>query len=134
MIPEENPLPEQLFLDFRISDVLDSTKRIPRTEPYASQYCTAISEHRYGDAIFARYHMDGRAENGICTNTRDGCCETYQIPVFDLIMEDARGYARECPGLYRNALRLFNSTSLDDGRRDIIEGLNRVSVGLVCVA
>lgn len=40
MKPEE-PVPESLFLDF------------------------CISETRYGDAIFARYHMDGRAQNGL---------------------------------------------------------------------
>jgi hypothetical protein len=78
-------LPEQLFLDFRVSDVLDKSVRLPRVEPWASQYCATISEMRYGDAIYARYHMDGRAIDGVYTDlreTKDGSCEWYNITVY----------------------------------------------------
>ncbi|KAJ5998613.1 hypothetical protein N7451_006423 [Penicillium sp. IBT 35674x] len=128
MKSEEKP-PEPLFLEFRISDVLDSNKRTPRAEPWISRYCTAISEKRYGDAIFARYHMDGRAKDGIYTDTRDDSCETYQISVFDLIMKDAREFARDCPDLYQKALKLYSTTSPNDAHLDIIERLNQINVG-----
>lgn len=127
MKPEE-PLLEPLFLEFRISDVLDSSKRIPRAEPWASQYCISISEMRYGDAISARYHMDGCAQNGIYTRTRDDSCKSYQTLVYDMIMADAQEYAQECPDLYRDALIFYSNTSPNDTHRDIIEGLNRITV------
>lgn len=128
MKSEEKP-PEPLFLEFSISNVLDSNRRIPRAEPWASQYCTAISEERYGDAIYARYHFDGRAKDGIYTDVRDDSCETYQISVFDLIMKDAKEFARDCPDLYQMALKLYSTTSPNDAHLDIIEGLNRTNVG-----
>lgn len=134
----EDPLPEQLFLDYRVADVLDKNVRLPRVEPWASQYCAAISEKRYGDAIWARYHMDGRAIDGVYTDLRqneDGSCERYNIAVYDMIMEDARSYASECADLYQEALLFYNNTSPNDGRRDIIEGLAQVGVGsnFVCL-
>jgi hypothetical protein len=61
----KSSLPEQLFLDLRLSDVLDETVRLLRTEPWASQYCTAISETRYSNAIYARYYMDPQAKDGV---------------------------------------------------------------------
>jgi hypothetical protein len=67
----ESSLPEQLFLDLRVSDVLDKTIRLPRVEPFVSQYCIAIQEKRYGDAIYARYHIDGQTKDGIYTDLRD---------------------------------------------------------------
>ncbi|KAJ5364071.1 uncharacterized protein N7496_009784 [Penicillium cataractarum] len=122
-------LPEHLFLDFRISDVVDKTIRIPRAEPWASHYCTAISEKRYGDAIFARYHMDGQIKDGIRTDLRDdgnGSIISHETTVFDLIMEDALGYAEGCPDLYRDALLFYTETSPNDTRRDIIDGLLKI--------
>lgn len=125
----KSSLPEQLFLDFRVSDVLDKTIRIPRAEPWASHYCTAISEKRYGDAIYARYQMDGQSKDGIHRDLRDdgnGSIISHKTTVFDLIMEDAREYAEGCPDLYRDALRFYCETSPNDTRRDIIDGLLKI--------
>ncbi|KAJ5786402.1 uncharacterized protein N7503_011614 [Penicillium pulvis] len=123
----ESSLPEQLFLDFRVSDVLDKTIRLPRVEPWASQYCTAISEKRYGDAIYARYHMDGQSKDGVHIDLC-GCGKgkPHKTLVFDIIMEDARDYAQGSPDLYRDALLFYSTTSPNDNRRDIIQELFKI--------
>ncbi|KAJ6005004.1 hypothetical protein N7540_012803 [Penicillium herquei] len=121
------PLPEPLFLDFRVSDLLDMTIRMPRFEPWTSQYCTAITEKRYGDALWARYHMSPGAKDGVITDMRDmgDKFEVYETPVYDEIMMDARGYA-ESPDSYRNALAFYSGTSPRDSHQEIIEGLFKV--------
>lgn len=59
-------LPKQLFLDLRIEDVFDNTTRDSELlEPWASDYVESIRQKRYGDAIWARYHMYGDMENGL---------------------------------------------------------------------
>jgi hypothetical protein len=123
----DSSLPEQLFLDLHVSDVL--AIRLPRVEPFESQYCTAITEERYGDAIYARYHIDGQAKDGIYTDLRDNGGDSFilhETSVFDMIMEDARSYAEGYPDLYRDALLFYSSTSPNDTRRDIIEGLFKI--------
>ncbi|GKZ17472.1 hypothetical protein AbraIFM66951_004774 [Aspergillus brasiliensis] len=125
----ESSLPEQLFLDIPIADIINKTARIRLVEPWATRYCTAISEKRYGDAIYARYHIDGRAKDGIYTDLRDngdGPFEVHETSVYDMIMEDARELAQGSPELYSEALRFYRDSSLDDGRRDIIEGLIKI--------
>ncbi|GKZ33190.1 hypothetical protein AbraIFM66950_002979 [Aspergillus brasiliensis] len=125
----ESPLPEQLFLDIPIADIINKTGRIRLVEPWATRYCTAITEKRYGDAIYARYHIDGRAKDGVYTDLRDngdGPFEVHESSVFDMIMEDAREVARGSPELYSEALRFYRESSLDDGRWDIIEGLLKI--------
>ncbi|OJJ68413.1 hypothetical protein ASPBRDRAFT_46607 [Aspergillus brasiliensis CBS 101740] len=125
----KSSLPEQLFLDIPIADIINKTARIRLVEPWATRYCTAITEKRYGDAIYARYHIDGRAKDGIYTDLRDngdGRFEVHETSVFDMIMEDAREVAQGSPELYIEALRFYRESSLDDGRRDIIEGLFKI--------
>ncbi|KAJ5273865.1 hypothetical protein N7478_008990 [Penicillium angulare] len=121
----ESPLPEQLFLDLRVAEVINKTARIRLVEPWASRYCIAISEKRYGDAIYARYQIDGTAKDGIYTSLRDNGdgIESHEISVYDSIMEDAREAAEGCPDLYRDALLFYSKSSPNDNRRDIIEGL-----------
>ncbi|PYH77616.1 hypothetical protein BO82DRAFT_358121 [Aspergillus uvarum CBS 121591] len=124
--------PEPLFLDHSIASVRDSSIRMPRVEPWATEYCTAIEEHRYGDAIWARYHMDGRATNEGYTNTRmkdDGTIEHDHVAVYDLIMEDARDYARESPEPFRQALAMYSHTDSMDNRKDILDGLMKIGAG-----
>ncbi|KAF3385056.1 hypothetical protein F1880_002397 [Penicillium rolfsii] len=119
-------LPEQLFLDLPVADVLNKTARIRMVEPWASRYCKAISEKRYGDAIYARYHIDGRAKDGIYTD--------LQTSVYDMIMEDAREYAQGSPELYRDALLFYSKSSPNDNRRDIIEGLFKLGSNDSCMS
>ncbi|KAJ5993951.1 hypothetical protein N7451_009675 [Penicillium sp. IBT 35674x] len=53
-------LPEQLFLDIGIQEIVDNTTRDSELfEPWASDYVELIRQERYGDAIWARYHMVG---------------------------------------------------------------------------
>ncbi|KAJ5554596.1 hypothetical protein N7513_004555 [Penicillium frequentans] len=89
----------------------------------------AISEKRYGDAIYARYHMDGRAKDGVHTDLRDcgeGPFQWHKTSVYEVIMEEARSHAQGCPDLYRDALLFYSSTSPKDTRRDIIEELFQI--------
>ncbi|CAG7562043.1 unnamed protein product [Fusarium equiseti] len=65
----ERDLVEQLFLDVSIYSVVNSVDGIPSIEPWASQYVAALQERRFGDAIWARYHMMGEVENGIGADT-----------------------------------------------------------------
>ncbi|GLA06254.1 hypothetical protein AnigIFM60653_006780 [Aspergillus niger] len=96
-------------------------------EPWASRYCTTISGERYGDAIWARYHIDGRATGGIYSDLRDngdGPFELHETSVYDLVMEDARDreLAEGNPEHYSVTLRFYRDSSPNGGRRDIIEG------------
>lgn len=56
---DETNLVEQLFLDISVYDVVNKTEGIPTYEPWASDYVSAIRENRFGDAVWARYHMMG---------------------------------------------------------------------------
>ncbi|KAL2829882.1 hypothetical protein BJY01DRAFT_227662 [Aspergillus pseudoustus] len=109
---------EQLFLDLPIAAVHNRTVGMDVIEPWASLYCSAISEARYGDAIYARYNIDGQANNGVYVYNN--------ITVYDQIMLDARDYANNQPELYATALVLYNSTASNDSRQDIINGLNEI--------
>lgn len=46
--------------------------------------------------------------------------------MYDLIMEDARGYAEGCPDLYHHALRFYSETTPNDTGRGIVDGLLKV--------
>jgi hypothetical protein len=125
----ESSLPEQLFLDLPVADIINKTARIRMVEPWTSRYCIAIAEKRYGDAIYARYHIDGRAKDGLYTDLRDngeGPFELHESSVYDMIMEDAREAAQGSPGHYRDALLFYSKSSPNDNRRDIIEGLFKI--------
>jgi hypothetical protein len=133
----ESSLPEQLFLDIPVADVIIKTARIRMVEPWASRYCIAISEKRYGDAVYARYHIDGIAKDGIYTDLRDtgdGPYTLHETSVYDMIMEDARGYAECAPELYRDALLFYSKSSPKDSRRDIIEGLLKLGSNDSCMS
>lgn len=101
------PLPEQLFLDLRIADVQSGTANMDTVEPWATQYCNAINERRYGDAIWARYNIDGR------DNSAD-------------ILEDAIEYCRSHPHIYEDALQFYSQNSESDTRSHIIALIREV--------
>lgn len=61
----ENKLVEQLFPDLSIRDVLNENAGMQAVEPWDSMYVDAIRDGRFGDAIWARYHISGNVENGI---------------------------------------------------------------------
>ncbi|KAF5691272.1 hypothetical protein FDENT_3506 [Fusarium denticulatum] len=108
-------LPEQLFLDIPINDVLQNTSILPLIEPWSSQYVKAIQSKRYGDAIWARFHMEGDVQDGITQDTND--------TIFDIIKEDAAGYKINAPGQYAEAVALYASTSSEDTHSDLIKAI-----------
>lgn len=109
-------LPEQLFLDLPIADVLDKDHWLPVVEPWASAYVNAISDRRFGDAIWARYHIFGEVKDGILNNKT----------VLEAIEEDALSYRRGEPDIYLEALLFYKGRSSTDGHAEIIEMLVRI--------
>jgi hypothetical protein len=82
-------LPEQLFLDIPINDVLQNTSMLPLIGPWSSKYVEAIQSKRYGDAIWARFHMEGDVHDGIDQDTND--------TILDIVKEAAAGYMVNAP-------------------------------------
>ena len=111
---------EQLFLDFSVQEVLQKdTRGFPIVEPWAIEYVSAIRECRFGDAAWARYHIDGSVHNGIIGDTNK--------TVLQMIEEDALGYRVGDPDLYAEALSsAYERTSASDGHRDVIDLLIRI--------
>lgn len=111
--------PEELFLDLAISDVLNHTSGTKAVEPWASYYVQAVSEGRYGDAIYARYNMDGLAMNGVYKDTNRTVQEEIQL--------DAIGYHQGYPEIYAETLSFFSSNhSVADSKPEIIEAIRQV--------
>jgi len=110
--------PEQLFLDIAPASILNGTSGARISEPWATLYCNAISEHRFGNAIFARYSIDGRSANGVFHGT--------DHTVEQEILLDAAGYYKGYPEIYAEALSFYLSNSDKDTRSDIIEFIRQV--------
>ncbi|KAH7131003.1 hypothetical protein EDB81DRAFT_763665 [Dactylonectria macrodidyma] len=79
-------------------------------------YVDSVLEQRFGDAVWARYHMEGGLENGIIHIPPNS-----DISVLDSIKEDAIGYKTSEPDLYSKALLFYARTSSTDGHPDVIE-------------
>jgi hypothetical protein len=113
-VPSFTPLVEHLFLDVSLHDVI--TKRWPVVEPWATMYVEAVREQRYGDAVWARYHMEGGVENGIIYSPPNP-----NITVLESIKEDAIGYKISDPEWYAKALLFYARTSSSDGHPEVID-------------
>lgn len=88
---------EQLFLDFSVQGVhQNEMNAFPIVELWATQYVNAIRDGRYGDAVWARYHIAGEVHGGII----DGTNRT----VLEMIEEDALGYKVGDLEVYHEAL------------------------------
>lgn len=109
--------PEQLFLDLPIQDVLNNTAGMDVVEPWASMYVNAIQANKFGEAVWARYHITGDVEDGIV----DGTNQT----VLQVIEEDAREYRVSVPELYTEALSFYAQTSSEDSQAANVLGLIR---------
>ncbi|KPM41815.1 hypothetical protein AK830_g4753 [Neonectria ditissima] len=107
-------LVEQLFLDITLNDVINKTSVLPVVEPWATMYVDAILDSRFGDAVWARYHIDGEVHNG----TIDG---SPGLTVLESIKEDAIGYRVNAPEQYFEARPFYEGTSRTDGHPDVIE-------------
>jgi hypothetical protein len=80
----------------------------------------SIREKRYGDAIWARYHIYGDVEDGIMGGLDN-------MTVLESIEEDAIEYRLNVPELYTDALSFYaQSSSLDTYARDVLEMLRRL--------
>lgn len=118
-IPETKPV-EQLFLDLPIQKVLNKNAGMQVVEPWASMYVDAIRDGRFGDAVWARYHISGDVENGIVGGSNN-------MTVLDVIKEDALEYRVNEPEEYAKALSFYAKASSADGRADVIEIISNLA-------
>ncbi|KAF5589028.1 uncharacterized protein FSUBG_11279 [Fusarium subglutinans] len=107
---------EELFLDISIHEVLTQTM-VTFVEPWKTMYIDSIREQRYGDAIWARYCIDGGVENGVII----GQGPNPDITILDQIREDAVEAKTNEPGLWAEALELYRATSGADGHPEVIK-------------
>ncbi|GKU03692.1 hypothetical protein FLAG1_05772 [Fusarium langsethiae] len=91
--------PETLFLDISVQCVLHDPG-IPAVEPWATLFIDAVHDRRFGDAIWARYHIFGEVENGMI----------YKSTVLDAIKEDAMRYKKFAPEAYDEAVAFYKDT------------------------
>ncbi|CCT70836.1 uncharacterized protein FFUJ_09146 [Fusarium fujikuroi IMI 58289] len=107
---------EELFLDISIHEVLTQTM-VTFVEPWKTIYIDSIRERRYGDAIWARYCIEGGVEDGLII----GQGPNPDIAVLDQIREDAVEAKTNEPGLYTEALELYRMTSSTDGHPEVLK-------------
>lgn len=105
--------PDELFLDLDVDQVANGTAGSWIRAPWGESYVSAVRESRYGDAVWARYHMDGRAEGNII--------EAENTTVTEELLDDAMGYRVSNPNLYKLVATRYNTTSLNDGHRELID-------------
>ncbi|KAL4861959.1 hypothetical protein BDV12DRAFT_179601 [Aspergillus spectabilis] len=110
-------LVEQLFLDIPIQQVLHDSNFV---EPWKTKYVDAIQDSRFGDAIWARYHIYGKVEKvpGDPANN---------LTVIEVIKEDALGYRVNAPEEYFKALAFYATTSAEDGHKDVLDLIANLS-------
>lgn len=107
---------EELFLDISIHEVLTQTM-VTFVEPWKTVYINSIREQRYGDAIWARYCIEGGVEDGLII----GQGPNPDITVLDQIREDAVEAKTNEPALYAEALELYLMTSSTDGHPEVLK-------------
>ncbi|KAF5556099.1 hypothetical protein FNAPI_5890 [Fusarium napiforme] len=107
---------EELFLDISIHEVLTQTM-VTFVEPWKTMYIDSIREQRYGDAIWARYCIEGGVENGVII----GEGPNPDITVLDQIREDAVEAKTNEPGLWAEALELYRMSSSTDGHPEVLK-------------
>ncbi|KAJ5703317.1 hypothetical protein N7493_011706 [Penicillium malachiteum] len=110
---------EQFFLDLTIHDVLTNGAGMGLVEPWISEYVSAIREERYGDAIWARYHIWGEVQS-------NGIIEGTDKTVLDMIEEDAIEARVGEPEMYGDCLAFYANTSASDGHPETIGVLRRI--------
>ncbi|KAF5245233.1 hypothetical protein FAUST_1888 [Fusarium austroamericanum] len=111
---------EPLFLDIPISDITNTAEDLKLVEPWTSRYVAAIHEKRFGDALWARYHIFGDVINGTIEETN--------LTVLDRIEEDAMEYKVNEPELFSHALSFYANTSSNDTHTEILDLLENVNL------
>lgn len=105
-----------LFLDLS-SEILQNNTAIP-CQRWNSEYTNALDDRRFGDAIWARYHLAGDVQN----QTGEG--ET--VAVLERIKADALKYRVSTPEQYTDALLLYTNTSVEDQYTDVLDMIKRI--------
>ncbi|KAM0306795.1 hypothetical protein HYE67_002790 [Fusarium culmorum] len=111
---------EPLFLDIPIADIANAAEDLKLVEPWTSRYVAAIHEKRFGDALWARYHIFGEIINGTFEDTN--------VTVLDRIEEDAIEYKVNEPELFSHALSFYANTSSNDTHTEILDLLANVNL------
>ncbi|GAD95388.1 hypothetical protein FG04489.1 [Paecilomyces variotii No. 5] len=112
---EGKRVPEPLFLEYSTEEVLEGNngRGIPFVQPWGSEYVNAIHGRRYGDAIWARYHIRGSSDDD------------------EAVRKEIEVDARECrendPYGYADAILLYSDNSSADGHLDLIEMILRIA-------
>ncbi|RBR06045.1 hypothetical protein FVER53590_06521 [Fusarium verticillioides] len=107
---------EELFIDISIHEVLTQTM-VTFVEPWKTMYMESIREQRYGDAIWARYCIEGGVGNGVII----GEGPNPDITILDQIREDAVEAKTNEPGLWAEALELYRASSSTDGHPEVLK-------------
>lgn len=93
-------------------------------EPWGRLYINAIHEGRFGDAIWARYHMLGDVE--------DGKVEGEDMTVAESIKQDAIGYKQHDRKDFDKAVSFYKEhMNSGDGHPEVLEiifGVDREDV------
>ncbi|KAF9772434.1 hypothetical protein IL306_009852 [Fusarium sp. DS 682] len=93
-------------------------------EPWGRLYIDAIHDGRFGDAIWARYHLLGGVE--------DGKIEGTDLTVAESIRQDAIGYKNHDREDFDKAVSFYRANmSIADGHPEILEiifGVDREDV------
>lgn len=113
----DSEVPEQLFLDLPVDQVLDRDGS-DLVEPWATMYVDAVREARFGDAIWARYHVFGAV--GADGRYSDGRTVPEQIE------GDAMGYKKYEAEIYAEAMEFYRGVSGLDGHPEVIDIIVRV--------
>ncbi|KAM0328721.1 hypothetical protein ACHAQA_005134 [Verticillium albo-atrum] len=109
--------PEQHFLDLTIEEVLTNAVGFPKIEePWGSMYVDALREGRFGDAVWARYHMMVETVDDVIIGDE----VNPSVTVLESIKEDAAGYSSDAE-LYAEAVAFYSNTSEADGHKDIVD-------------
>ncbi|KAJ5426968.1 hypothetical protein N7465_002038 [Penicillium sp. CMV-2018d] len=119
ILPETEPV-EQLFLDLPIQEVLNNDAGLQIKEPWSSLYVKAIRDGRFGDAVWARYHISGDVVNGIVSGSGGKT-------VLQIIREDAVEYRVNEKKEFAKAISFYAKTSSEDGHADLIEAIMNIA-------
>lgn len=106
-------LTEQLFLDYSIRDIQQG-RFGSANDPWAPLYVDAIRDGRYGDAVWARYHIGADVENDIVGGSSN-------MRVLEVIKEDALSYRVSSPEEYFKAVSFYLDTSKNDGHTNVLD-------------
>ncbi|RGP70058.1 ankyrin repeat [Fusarium sporotrichioides] len=109
--------PETSFLDIFVQCVLHDPG-IPAIEPWATLFINVVHDRRFGDAIWARYHIFGDVEDGMLE----------KFTVLDAVKDDAMRYKKFEPEIYAESVAFYKDTmNSADTHPEVIEIIMQVN-------